>query len=131
LIGVAIPLESFSDEDKALQTLSPLDVLDFDQSTERIKQAITFVANNTGIDKNTMIALADCESGFRDICIVDTNGKLSCGFYMFQESTLKHFCPDLKWGQGHIKDNIICAGRMIRDGLMKAHWVNCTNKILK
>ena len=132
ITGIAIPITISSNQSKALQEpLTALNTLTNDSGDIQIKQAISEVANKYGVEKNTMIALAECESGFRDICIIDTNGKWSCGFYMFQESTLKHFCPDLKWGKGHIKDNIVCAGRMIKQGIMSIHWVNCSKKILE
>jgi len=77
-----------------------------------------------------IIALANCESGFRDICIVDTNQKLSCGIFMFQKTILKGYCPNLHWGTGYVADSIECATKMIKDGLLKVHWITCAKQIL-
>ena len=109
------------------KTLSSLSVT---SSKDEIKSAIRYEAINNGVNPETMIALANCESGFKDICIVDTNQKLSCGFFMFQKTTLKGFCPDLHWGDLYPYDGIVCAARMIKIGLMSKHWVNCSKQIL-
>jgi hypothetical protein len=108
----------------------PLESLSATSSKDEVKQAIVYTAKNNGVDPEIMIALAGCESGFKDICITDTNNKLSCGFFMFQKTTLKGYCPDLHWGDLYPADGIICAARMIKQGLLKAHWVHCAKSIL-
>ncbi len=127
------PLTTHSDWDKALY--SPMDALNTlteNSKPWQIKEAIIQSSENKE-QAEIIIRLADCESGFRDICIVDTNGKLSCGIFQFQEDTLKYFCPDLEWGKGKIKDSIICAIRVIREDykVMKKNWVICSKKIFK
>ena len=129
IIGAMIPLKTTGDESKAVRLQTPLDVLSAQSTKEQIKEAVVFVANNKEI-ASQMIALADCESGFKDICIIDTNKKLSCGIFMFQEATMKGYCPAMEWGTGHVADSIECAAKMIKDGLLKVHWVNCSKKIL-
>jgi len=96
---------------------------------ERTKELLSFYVAKSDL-KGIMIKLATCESGLKDICITDTNNKLSCGIFMFQRGTFQHFCPDLKWNNS-VKDDIICAERIIKKGLMSNHWVNCSRTILK
>lgn len=76
----------------------------------------------------TLYALANCESGFKDICITDTNGKLSCGIFMFQRDTFYGFCSG-NWLNPI--DELKCADKMISNGLMAVHWKNCSKQILK
>jgi len=71
--------------------------------------------------------LANCESGFKNICIVDTNEKLSCGIFMFQKATFYGNCEG-KWLNPF--DQIDCAIKLIENGKLKVHWVNCSKKIL-
>lgn len=129
-----VPLQTTGDDSKALPTIqkppTPIEALGENPTKKQIKEAVVFVAKNKDINQSTFVALADCESGFKDICIKDSNGKLSCGIFMFQKATFENFCPDLKWNSA-IGDNIVCAGRMVAQGLMRAHWVNCAKKILK
>lgn len=94
----------------------------------QIKEAIVFTAKNKGINQHIFSALADCESSYRNICIIDTNGKLSCGIYQFQKDTFNSACPDLKWNNS-IREDIICAARLVSSGAMKDHWKICTDKI--
>jgi hypothetical protein len=110
--------------------MTALNTLTENSNSWQIKQAIGEVAINKE-RAEIMVKIAECESGFRDVCIIDTNGKWSCGIFMFQESTLKMFCPDLKWGKGEVKDNIICASRVMSGSIsvIKKHWVNCSIKV--
>ena len=90
LTGVLIPLTTHSDWDKALHTpMDALNTLTESSNTWQIKEAIIQSSVNKE-QAEIIIKLANCESGFRDVCIVDTNGKLSCGIFQFQELTLKY-----------------------------------------
>ena len=129
IIVLLIPSTIHSDKGNATQILNPLESLPVNPTATQIKEAIVFTAKNNEVNADTMVALAKCESGFKDICIVDTNNKLSCGIFMFQKATFEGFCPDLQWGDYHVADNILCAGRMIKKGLQAYHWVNCTLKV--
>ena len=132
ILGLTIPLKTQSDVQVAPQIQeTPLSSLPSQPNEVQIKQAIEYVANNNGISSEKMIALANCESGFKDICITDTNGKLSCGIFMFQEKTLKGYCPDLSWGKGYIKDSILCAAKVLSHIPMSVDWTVCSYKIVK
>lgn len=118
-----------SQKDKSL-IADETDVLDSSLSTtpltpERIKEIIGGYSLKYG---KVMIELATCESGVRDICIMDTNNKLSCGIFMFQKSTFLHYCPDLKW-HNSIKDDIVCAERVIRQIGIENDWKTCSKRI--
>lgn len=141
LLGIAIPTKIIGDKSEAVKVQkNPLESLSDTSSIQDKIKAIRFVAINNGVDPELMVRFSnECEDiGLKDICIVDTNQKLSCGYFMFQEDTLKYFCPDLKWGVDenmkalYLKDNILCAGRVFALGLdtIKQHWVTCSKKIL-
>jgi hypothetical protein len=112
--------------------INPISSLSVNSSIEEIKRAIVFEATNNSINPFLLLDLSDCENDFRNSCIVDTNQKLSCGQFMFQETTFKEYCPDLKWEVKDMifqnpADNIECAVRMARDiKLIRQHWVNCS-----
>jgi len=86
-----------SDIGIALAIQNPLNVLSVTSSKDEIKRAIVYEAKNNGINPFLMTDLADCENDFRNTCIVDTNQELSCGLFMFQETTYKQYCPELEW----------------------------------
>lgn len=94
-----------------------------------VEYAIKRVLASQGANKQeetTMLSLAWCENSFRENCIPDTNNKLSCGAFMFQETTFQQFCKG-EWG--NTKDQTRCALDMHRKGLTPVHWVNCSKKI--
>lgn len=93
-------------------------------TTEGLKSIIGSYYSKYG---KILYDLANCESGFKDICIVDTNGKLSCGIFMYQKSTFNHFC---KGNWLNPLDQLKCADNMIHNGRLKLDWVNCSKKIL-
>ena len=77
-----------------------------------------------GLDE-ILYRLSRCENcGYGKGCIVDTNGKLSCGKYCFQKRTFEGFCPELKWNDNPT-DDTTCAIKMIMMGIGQDHWVNC------
>lgn len=119
---------------KASQTPQIQKLVPSDKPTPRaIKQAISLYSEEYGYDAKILTQLASCESNFRSICIVDSNGKLSCGIFQFQKSTLEQYCPDLKWNST-VNEDIMCAGRMIKEGgsdTLRAHWTTCSKQILK
>jgi hypothetical protein len=131
----AIAPTSFGDIGTALAIPSPIESLSVNSSIDEIKQAIVYEAKNNGINPMLMIDLSDCENDFGNKCIVDTNQKLSCGQFMFQEETFEGYCPDLKWEVKdmvfqHPADNIKCAVRMASDTeIIKRHWKNCSVKL--
>lgn len=88
---------------------------------------LSHLVSQYGLD-SVLIPLANCESTFRDICIIDTNGKLSCGMFQFQKTTFERYCPDLKWHDS-VKSDAMCADRMIVKGLLKENWKTCSKKI--
>lgn len=73
-----------------------------------------------------LVKLADCESSYRNICVIDTNGKLSCGMFQFQYDTFKRYCTG-NWRNG--LDQTRCADSMIKQGLGRDNWTVCWNKI--
>ena len=120
----------------ALVIPSPLDVLTETSSKDEIKQAIVYEAKNNSINPFLMTDLSDCENDFRNSCIVDTNHKLSCGPFMFQENTFKGFCPELEWRVKNMifmnpADNIRCAVKMASKNinLIRQHWVICSRSL--
>jgi len=132
LAGNAIAPKKFGNKGTALVTLSPLDVLTDTSNKDEIKRAIVFEAKNNGINPFLMTDLSDCENDFRNSCIVDTNYKLSCGPFMFQETTFKQYCPELEWRVENMifmnpANNIKCAVKMAQDvKLIRQHWKNCS-----
>ena len=134
ILGLMIPSKTTGDVSTAMvQKKTPLDVLTVSSTPDEVKEAIVYAAHNTGADPEKMKAIANCEStGYKDICILDTNNKYSCGFFMFQEATLKRYCPDLNWGKEYPADNIICAARMFAMSInvIKSNWVTCSQKWL-
>jgi hypothetical protein len=96
-----------------------------------IKGAISFYGNQYGFQTKILTAIASCETTFRGLCIIDTNGKLSCGIFQFQKATFHRYCPDLQWNYS-VNDDILCAERMIGEGgmdIVKKNWVTCSAKI--
>lgn len=80
-------------------------------------------------------SLAICESGGRDITILDSNHKYSIGILQFQSATFLSFSK--KYGMKvTIKDihssttQATLAKHMLDDGLWK-HWYTCSKKITK
>jgi len=107
---------------------TPIELLSEKPTVTQIKGAIVFYAKNNGINQHIFSALADCESSYRNICIIDTNGKLSCGPFQFQKDTFDKFCPDMKW-HNSVKEDIMCAARVVKKGVMADHWKTCSKKI--
>lgn len=108
-----------------------LKVVPAEQPKERtIKEAISWYGEQYGYDTKILGSLAFCESTYRDICIIDSNGLLSCGPFQFQKSTMKLYCPDLKWNDS-VKNDIMCAGRMVKLGMdtVKSNWVTCSKNL--
>lgn len=129
--GVMLPFNNIAGVSKADEFPNPISVLSARDTIEAIKEAEVYVANNNGINSDIFVRMSTCENqGLKDICIIDTNGKLSCGVFMFQEDTFKRYCPDLTWGKGHLADNIVCAGRVMAKGIevVQSNWVICSQK---
>ncbi len=131
LVQFANSSQNIGSKGSALPVQNPLPIVPAEKDfTSNLKQAISFYSQQYGFDTTILTPLASCESTFRDICIIDTNGKLSCGMFQFQKATMEKYCPDLKWHHS-IKEDIICAGRMVKDvNVLKANWFTCSRKIL-
>jgi len=134
ILGLIIPSKTVGDAGTAMVLKkTPLDVLTESSTPDEVKEAIVYAANNTGADPDKMKVIANCEStGYKDICILDTNNKYSCGFFMFQQKTLEYYCPDLRWGKEYPADNVVCAARMFAKSInvIKSNWVICSQKWL-
>jgi hypothetical protein len=84
--------------------------------------------------------LERCESGSRNICVIDTNGKKSCGVLQYQLSTYKSFIKRYKLlpeAEDHEIENMWLDPDMQRLATYKAleedihnlrHWRNCAVK---
>lgn len=131
MIRVADSSENIGSKGKASQSQNQPPLVPAEKDfTSNLKWAISFYSQQYGFDATILTPLAECESTFRDICIIDTNGKLSCGMFQFQKTTMEQYCPDLKWHHS-IKEDIMCAGRMIKSvSVLKANWVTCSKQIL-
>ena len=75
---------------------------------------------------DVLFKLAQCESGFKDKCIIDTNGLLSCGWFQFQKRTFYHYCEG-DWKDPD--DQTKCAIYLIQKGRGPYEWVNCWKKL--
>ncbi len=80
--------------------------------------------NGENIDWTDVLQkLINCESGFNEnICIIDSNGLLSCGWFQFQKRTFYTYCEG-NWKDP--KDQTKCAIYLIRIGSGQKHWYNC------
>jgi hypothetical protein len=85
--------------------------------------------------------LERCESGSRNICVIDTNGKKSCGVLQYQLSTYKSFIKRYKLlpeAEDHEIENMWLDPDMQRLVTYKAleedtknlsHWYNCSKRM--
>ena len=71
--------------------------------------------------------LAKCEDGFHNQCIIDTNGLLSCGVFMYQQKTYERFCEG-NYGDKNIRQQTECAAKMISGGGWH-NWYNCLRPV--
>ena len=117
LVSFAIPIQIHSDLSKANEIkISPLDVLDFNQSVEAIKGAVVYLAENMGLDKSQLLTTIQCESSFDNTKIGDHG--LAVGIAQFHKETFDRNCK----GDYHSsKDQLICMGQMWKKGMMR-HW---------
>jgi len=84
-------------------------------------EVLAFISEINGLDE-ILYSLAQCESGFRNICVIDTNNKLSCGLFQFQKSTWDAYC-EKEWLSN--SDQIKCAGQLVLAGFGESLWRNC------
>ena len=78
-------------------------------------------------------ALHLCENRNDVPRILDTNGKYSYGYVMFQMQTWLHFGKDFGATKANINDDFLqkqVALDMLKKGLWR-HWYNCSNKLTK
>ena len=68
--------------------------------------------------------LIQCESGWNETICGDKN--TSCGVLQFKEKTFLTYCEG-QWLNS--QDQILCAEKMITNGLGKQHWTNCWIKM--
>ena len=95
----------------------------YQKTPEGLKELVSSYNSKYG---KILYALANCESGFKDICIMDTNNKLSCGIFMFQRDTFYGHCSG-SWLNPY--DELKCADKMIGEGRLHTDWVNCGKRI--
>ncbi len=75
--------------------------------------------------------LEQCESGGKDITILDTNKKYSYAYFQFQRQTFDHFGKvyNLSHSDIHSRDQQYAIARaMIENGLWK-NWYNCGKSV--
>ena len=91
------------------------------------KDEIQQVLREIGQNREIIEKLIKCESrGIANKCIIDTNGKLSCGILQFQEATFLGFCKG-EWLNPI--DQIKCANNMINQRIGPKHWYNCWKNV--
>ncbi len=84
--------------------------------------------NGENIDWTDVLQkLINRESGFKEnICIIDSNGLSSCGWFQSQKRTFYTYCEG-DWKNP--EDQTKCAIWLIKKGRAKYEWTNCYNKL--
>jgi hypothetical protein len=117
IVGIAIPLQIHSDESKALQLKSPLDVLTDTSNVQEIKSAVVFLAEKYGLNENQLLTTLQCESGLRHNKIYGDSGS-AYGVAQFHKPTFNAYCQGDYY---NIKDQLNCLVFMWQKGLQH-HW---------
>ena len=121
--GLLTPIITYSDQSKAVQRLTPFEVLSDTSSISQIKQAISEVAIKYGLNEAGFARLILCESSFNHNQYGDHG--LAYGLLQFHEATFERYCD----GDYHnIKDQLVCGAKMIKNG-EGSNW-SCIYKYL-
>jgi len=96
------PVETYTLAKVNVPNISEVDTTIYTQDMSA-QNKIRFYATVFGIDKNTALRIADCESGF-DPKAENVNGSAT-GVYQFKRKTWKNYCSGDVYNADH---NIIC-----------------------
>ena len=125
IFGVITPLKINSDICKANECpASLLDVLDQNPTSENIKRAVVYIAEEYGIDESQLLSTIQCESGFRHTGVYGDSG-LAYGVAQFHKPTFDGFCEGNYYSA---KDQLVCLAKMWNDS-RQSHW-SCYNKLV-
>ena len=117
-MGAAIPLKTTGDESKALPSITPnpIESLSKTPTTEEVKKAVVFIANNMGLNADQFYRTIQCESGFNYDPPRWNDAGLAYGVAQFHADT---FYGNCKGDYYSARDQIVCMATMWKE---KIQW---------
>jgi soluble lytic murein transglycosylase-like protein len=90
LIALFYPRTTHSDIEEAPPILNPLESLSETPTTEEVKLAVSYIANEYGIDEVCYHAIVRCESQYRNVCNFNYGCSGGIGYAQIIKQTAQH-----------------------------------------